>query len=274
MQQIIYFLKKFRYFLLFVLLESIAFIFIFQHHSYHQSKFVSSANAISGNLYEKVNNISEFFLLKDENKRLNEENTRLINQLENTKEQMVASTEIYDPVYNQKYVYRSAKIINNNFTRRNNYLTIDKGQNDSIYQDMGVINSEGVIGVVKNTSKNYASVLSILNSYSKINIRLKNSDHFGTMTWDGKDYNVLQIIDIPRQAILKKGDTLITGGKSAIFPEGIPVGTIVDFNFSNNRYEYINVALFNDMSALSQVRIVQNLYKEEQVELEEMNENE
>jgi rod shape-determining protein MreC len=274
MQQIIYFIKKFRYFLLFVFLELIAFNFILQHHSFHRSKFVSSANSLSGNLYEKVNNISEFFLLKEENKRLNEENTRLLNLLEKSIDSSYVSVLVDDTQFGQKYKYRSAKVINNNFTKRNNYLTIDKGLKDSVFQDMGVINNKGIIGVIKNTSNRFATVLSILNGYSKINIRLKNSAHFGTLVWDGKDYNTMQITDIPRQAILSKGDTIITGGKSAIFPEGIPVGVIKDFRFSNNKYEQIHVQLFNDMSAIGHVQVIQNLLKKEQVELELNNANE
>ena len=112
-------------------------------------------------------------------------------------------------------------------------------------------------------------MLSILNSNSKINIRLKNYDHFGTLAWDGKDYKITQITDIPRQAIIKTGDTIITGGKSAIFPEGINVGTIKDFKFENNQYIEINVALFNDMSSLGYVQVIKNLQKSEQLKLEQ-----
>ena len=274
MQQIIYFIKKFRYFLLFLILEIIALFFTLQYHSYHRSKFVNSANAISGNIYGKMNNLSEFFHLKSENQKFIEENTRLINllgKMNSTKDTVV---EFIDKDFKQKYNYLFAKVINNNFNRRNNFLTINKGRNDSIKPDMGVINSLGVIGVIKNTSANNATVLSILNSYSKINIRLKNSNHFGTLIWDGKDYNLLQITDIPRQAELKKGDTLITGGKSAIFPEGIPVGVIEHFVFENNKYEKIDMRLFNDMSALGYVQIIHNLQKTEQLELEQETINE
>ena len=271
MQQIFYFIKKFRYFLLFLALEILAIIFTIQHHSYHKSKFINSANSITGGIYNKMNTVNEFFNLKSENQLLIDENVRLKNILETKKvDYNKAFFIMVDTLqYVQKYEYVSAKIINNNFSKRNNSLTINKGSKLGVTTDLGVINGKGIIGVINNVSSNYATVLSILNSNSKINIRLKNYDHFGTLAWDGKDYKITQITDIPRQAIIKTGDTIITGGKSAIFPEGINVGTIKDFKFENNQYIEINVALFNDMSSLGYVQVIKNLQKSEQLKLEQ-----
>ena len=271
MRQIIYFIKKFRYFLLFIFLETLAFVVIVQDRSYHQSKFVNSANAITGCFYNKVNSVSAFFYLKKDNQLLSEENARLKNLLEARENKFVLdSFTVKDTSqYFQKYDYSVAKIINNNFTKRNNFLTINKGAKHGLGPDLGVINSKGIIGVIKNVSSNYANVLSILNTNSKINVRLKNSNHFGTLVWDGKDYNITQIIDIPRQALVKTGDTIITGGKSAIFPEGIAIGVVKDFKYEQNKYQIINVVLFNDMSAIGEVQIVKNLHKDEQITLEQ-----
>ncbi|MBK5209696.1 MAG: rod shape-determining protein MreC [Flavobacteriaceae bacterium] len=271
MRQIIYFIEKFRYFLLFIVLEIFAFVVIIQDYSYHQSKFVNSANFITGGIYKKVNSINEFFHLKTDNQLLSEENARLKNLLEK-RENVYASdsfTVIDTSQYFQKYEYSVGKIINNNFTKRNNFLTLNKGSKHGLNSDLGVINSKGIIGVIKNVSSNYATVLSILNNNSKINVRLKNNNHFGTLIWNGKDYNITQIIDIPRQALVKVGDTIITGGKSAIFPEGIPVGVVKDFKYEKNKYQQINVLLFNDMSSIGEVQIVKNLQKNEQITLEQ-----
>lgn len=276
MQQIIYFFRKFRYFLLFLLLEILAITFTIQHHSYHTSKFVNSANFITGVFYNKVNTINEFFLLKTENQLLIEENIRLKNLL--NKEEINYSQESYKVIdstkYFQKYEYSFAKVINNNFTKRNNTLTINKGSNHGLTSDLGVINSNGLIGVINNISSNFSTVLSILNDNSRINVRLKSSNHFGTLIWDGKTHTTTQLIDIPRQAKIKVGDTIITGGKSAIFPEGINIGIIKDFSFENNQYQQINVLLFNDMSAVGYVQIVKNLQKKEQKKLEKNTANE
>lgn len=271
MRQIIYFIEKFRYFLLFIVLEIFAFVVIIQDYSYHQSKFVNSANFITGGIYKKVNSVNEFFHLKTDNQLLSEENARLKNLLE--KRENVYAIDSFTVIdtsqYFQKYEYSVGKIINNNFTKRNNFLTLNKGSKHGLNSDLGVINSNGIIGVIKNVSSNYATVLSILNNNSKINVRLKNSNHFGTLIWNGKDYNITQIIDIPRQALVKAGDTIITGGKSAIFPEGILVGVVKDFKYEKNKYQQINVLLFNDMSSIGEVQIVKNLQKNEQITLEQ-----
>jgi rod shape-determining protein MreC len=271
MRQIIYFIEKFRYFLLFIVLEIFAFSFIIQNHSYHQSKFVNSANAITGGFYNKVNYVNEFFHLKIDNQILSEENARLKNLLDARENKFVLDsfTVIDTSQYFQKYEYSVAKIINNNYTKRNNFLTLNKGAKNGLTPDLGVINSKGIIGVIRNVSSNYATVLSILNSNSKINVRLKNSNHFGTLVWDGKNYNIMQVIDIPRQAVVKAGDTIVSGGKSAIFPEGIAIGVVKDFKYDKNKYQQINILLFNDMSAVGQVQVVKNLHKNEQFTLEQ-----
>ena len=270
MQQLIYFIRKFRYFLLFILLETIAFIFIIQHHSFHKSKFINSANAITGVIYNSVNSVNDFFYLKSENHRLIKENTLLRNLLNKSELNLNKDTFVLNDSakYGQKYKYSYGKIINNNYTKRNNTLTLNKGTNQGITTDLGVINSKGIIGVTKSTSNNYTTVLSILNKNSNINVRLKNSNHYGTLVWNGKDYNILQLIDIPRQAQIKIGDTIITGGKSAIFPEGIKIGAVKNFKFENNQYKNIDIVLFNDMSSIGYVQIIKNLERIEQQNLE------
>ncbi len=271
MQQIIYFIKKFRYFLLFLVLEILAFYFTIQHHSYHKSKFVNSANAVTGGFYKKTTALSDYFYLSTENKILIEENARLRNLLAKKDIEYNSTTFLVNDSssFTSRYEYTSAKIIKNDYTQRNNFLTLNKGEKQGLLPDMGVINGKGIIGVINSTSNNFATVLSILNKNSKINVSLKNSNHFGTLIWNGVDYNIVQVTDIPRQAQLKVGDTIITGGKSIIFPEGILVGSIKDFIFENNQYQQINVQLFNDMSAIGYVEVIKNLEKEEQLKLEQ-----
>ena len=276
MQQIISFLYKNKLFILFLLLETLAVVFTIQSHSFHKSKFVNSANFISGGIYDRVNNFKEFLLLKKENKRLSEENAYLRNLMElREKDSVVTDLVLADTTrYMQKYQYTSAKVINNNYRKNNNYLTIDRGSASGIEPDLGVINSKGIVGITKSVSKNYATVLSVLNVNSRINAKLLNSDHFGSLSWDNEDFNVVQLQDLPVQATIYVGDTVVTGGKSTIFPEGIPIGTIRDFRTRNNRYEYINIALFNDMSSIGYVQVVKNFDKLEILNLEEKSTNE
>ena len=276
MQQIISFLYKNKLFILFLLLEVLALIFTVQSHSFHKSKFVNSANFVSGGIYTRVNNFKEFLLLKKENQRLSEENAYLKNILD--REKMILesfrSDQIDTAIHYQKYNYISAKVISNNYRKNNNYLTINRGSNSFLEPDLGVINSKGIVGITKSVSNNYATVLSILNVNSRINAKLLNSDHFGSLSWDNNDYNVVQLQDLPVQAPIYIGDTVVTGGKSTIFPEGIPIGTIRDFQTQNNRFEYINITLFNDMSSIGYVQVVKNFDKIEIQSLEEKSTNE
>ena len=275
MQQLIYFIQKYKYFLFFLLLEFFALFITINNTNFHKSKFISSANEITGGFYEKATQLSDYFSVKAQNEALILENTSLKNQLEflNSKTDTLQDHLVVDSLkFNQKYVYTSAKIIKNSYHKKNNYITINAGSKNGVLKEMAVVNSKGIIGITDQTSSNYARVQSILNSNSKINARLKNSTHFGTLIWDGNDYNTVQLTDIPRQAILKIGDTIITGGKSTIFPEGILIGLVKKINNTNST-STIDIKLFNDMSNLSNVYIVKSLEKTE-IESLEKSENE
>lgn len=271
MQQIVSFIIKYKYFLFFLLLELIALSLTIQNHSYHKSKFVNSANFFTGGIHKRINSFKEYTYLKEHNQQLLDENTRLKNRLsQQLKDSAIHTIHIVDTTkYIQKYSYTLAKVIKNQYHKKYNFLLIDKGYKQGIKTDQGVVNSKGIIGITNTISKNYATVLSILNENSKINVKLLNSLYFGTLQWDGKDYNILQLIDLPIRANIKIGDTIITGGKSTIFPEGIPVGIVLNFSKKNNAYKNINIKLFNDMSAIGPVNIITNFDKEEIKQLEE-----
>jgi len=275
MQQIIYFFQKFKYFLFFLFLECIALTLTFNNLNFHKSKFVNSANSVTGIFYTTLSNSKEYLSLKSKNQSLQEENTQLKNDLERNKLFFSTDISVLDTVkYHQKYTYTEAKIINNNYSKPHNFLTINRGVNEGIVKEMGVINRKGIIGITENVSNNYTRVQSILNKNSNINARLKgNTAYFGTLKWNSIDYNTVQLHDIPRQAPLKIGDTIETGGKSTIFPEGIPIGTVSKINKRNTANSKINVTLFNDMSNLENVYVVKNLHKQE-IQLLENNSNE
>ncbi len=262
MQQLIYFFQKYKYFLFFLLLQAIALFLTINNNNFHKSKFVSSANNVTGGFYERFSKLSDYFDLKSQNEALASENEHLKNLLEKytSPKDSLGNYLVVDTVkYHQKYIYTKAKIIRNSYHKPSNYLLIDKGSNQSVSKEMAVINSKGIIGITEKSSTNYSRVQSILNSNSKINARLKNSNHFGTLIWNGKDYNTVQLEDIPRQAAIQVGDTIITGGKSTIFPEGILIGTIQSIDNRNS----IDIRLFNDMSNLKHIYVVINLDKEE-----------
>ena len=259
MQQIINFIIRDKTFLLFLLLFSISIIFTIQSHSYHKSKFINSANFLTGGIYNTVNNVSGYFDLKSQNQILSEENNRLKSLLYNA-ENNNDSTYIDSVTFINQYRFTSANIIRNSFSATDNMLLINKGKNDSIKEDFGVITSKGLLGIINKTSNNYATVISILNTTSNISAKLKKSNHYGSLTWNGKDPNITQLVDIPKVANVKIGDTIVTSGLSSIFPKGIYVGTIEDFKLDDaeNYYE-INVKLFNDMTSVEHVYIIENI---------------
>lgn len=239
--------------------------FTIQSHSYHQSRFFNSSNWITGNILETSNGVTTYFGLDRENQKLMEENQRLRTLLFNNDR---GDTITLDSVQ-QTYTVATGKVIKNSFAHPRNYITIDKGARDGIKPDMGVITSKGILGIVENTSNNFATVQSILNEKSNINAKIKNTDHFGSLIWDMKRFDVVQLVDIPRLVPLTIGDTIVTGGMSSIFPEGIPIGTIRKFDLNTSKSFYsIDVSLFNDMTNIKNVYIVNNNYREEILELE------
>jgi len=263
MQQIINFIIRNKNFLLFLLLFCLSLVFTIQSHSYHKSKFINSANFLTGGVYNSVNNISKYFSLKSQNEILAEENRKLRSLL--TNQDIKANTSYIDSVsFNKAYRFYTANIIKNSYSLTDNYLTINKGYKDSIKQDFGVISSKGLVGIIDKTSRNYSTVISILNSTSRISAQLKKTNHFGTLKWNTKNPALVQLIDIPKIAPVQKGDTIITSGRSSIFPKGIPIGIIEHFNLDDaeNYYE-IDVHLFNDMTNLEHIYIIENTNKEE-----------
>ena len=273
MQQIIFFLIRNKNFLLFIALFSISIFITIQTHSYHKNKFVNSSNAITGGIYSIKSSITDYFNLREENKILINENTRIRKQLESYKSKVVNQNIDTSSIFS-KYYFVSAKVINNSFSKTKNKLTINKGKRDSIQLDMGVITSKGIVGIIDNLSNKYATIQSILNTNSQINAKLKNAKHFGSLVWNAEDPNVIQLIDIPRLAPVKTGDTIVTGGRSTIFPEGILIGTVIDFELTEDENsQNLNIQLFNDMTNLEHVYIIDNIDTQEIINLEKGLEN-
>jgi len=272
MQQIINFLIKNKSFLLFLLLFCLSLFFTIQSHSYHRSKFINSANFLTGGIYESVNNINQYFNLIEENQKLLEENNRLKSILFNEKNELKENFSL-DSSLNNQFKLIAAQVYKNSYSATNNYLTINKGKRDSIEEDFGVITSKGIVGIIDNTSNKYARVLSILNSTSRVNAQLKNSDHFGSLRWNGVSPQIVQLIDIPKQAPIKVGDSVITGGLSTIFPKGIPIGSVESFKLDQTENYYnVEVSLFNDMTSIGHVYIIKNRDAAEISKLNNLNE--
>ncbi|MCX2718066.1 rod shape-determining protein MreC [Lentiprolixibacter aurantiacus] len=265
MQQIINFLIRNKTTLLYLLLLFISLLLTIQSHSFHQSKFFNSANRVSGNIFQTASNISSYFSLRAENKSLREDIEKLRNQLFN----LTYLDSLEMDTTNLQYRISVGRVIKNSYSNQKNYLTINLGSKQGIVQDMGVITAKGILGIVEASSNNYAIVQSILNTNSNINAKIKNTSYFGSLTWDGNDFTTVQLEDIPRLVPLMVGDTIVTGAMSSIFPENIPIGVIKKFDLNTSQSFYsIDVALFNDMTNIRNVYLIENLDRAEILELQ------
>lgn len=257
MQQIVNFILKNKSFLFFLLLLFTSITLTIQSHSFHRSKFINSANFVTGTVYKAYNAMSSYFNLNIENQKLNQENARLKTLISNIQKE--DKTYIDSTAFENTFKFIPARVIKNSYTKQQNILLIDKGQSDSIKEDLGVVDNNKIIGITASYNSKYTTVISILNTTSRISAQLIETNHFGTLSWNGKSPKVIQLTDIQKNAPVKIGDTVITSGRSAIFPKGILIGTIKDFklDITENFYE-INISLFNDMTNLEHVLIIEN----------------
>lgn len=270
MRNLIAFLNKNSFFFLFLFLEVIAFYLIIRNNRYQRASFINSANNISSGIYESFSNATDYFDLKEANESLARENARLReNQLSAYAEIFGDNVVVNDTIYGKKYLYVEAKVINNSVNKQNNYLTLNKGSLNGIQPGMGVIGSKGVVGIIKNVSANYSTVLSILHSRASISAKLKRTSYFGSMKWDGKNYRNGVLTDIPNHVSINLGDTVVTSGYSSIFPDNTAIATILDYGKPEGENFYdIKVRFINDLKSISHVYVVKNIHKTEIEELE------
>ena len=275
MRNLLNFFLKYNYWFLFILLEVISFVLLFRFNNYQGSAFFTSSNQVAGMAYEAANNVTGYFHLKSINDDLVQKNVELELQMERLRSALMELTSDSTGLERMKSdalkgydIYR-ANVINNSLTHVDNYITLDKGENDGIRSEMGVINGSGVVGIVYHTSANYSVVIPILNSKSSISCKIKRSDYFGFLKWDGGSSEYATVKDMPRHSLFSLGDTIVTSGHSAVFPGGIPIGTVEDMSDSHDGLSYLlKVKLFTDFGRLNDVRVIAQKGQEEQLELE------
>lgn len=275
MRNLIDFFLKYNYWFLFVLLEVISFALLFRFNNYQGSVFFTSSNVIVGSVYELANQVTGYFYLKDINDELVQENVELKLQMEQLRESLIAFSADSSGLEQIKrnalagYDIVKAKVINNSLIHADNYITLNKGEADGVYSEMGVIDGRGIIGIVYQTSAHYSVVIPVLNSKSSISCKVKNSDYFGFLKWDGGSSQYAIVKDMPRHSMFSLGDTIVTSGHSAVFPPGIPVGTVEDMSDSHDGLSYLlKVKLFTDFGRLNDVRVIARQGYEEQKRLE------
>ena len=281
MRKLIDFLWKNKHWFLFLTLELISFVLIYQNNAYQQRAIFSSANLIAGHLSSVSSSTSEYFYLRGENERLLDKNKELERQVLQLKEEL--NTYTADSLLKQvskltqtletdiAYEFAIAKVVNNSTTHLSNYITINKGEKDGIKPDMGVLSESGVAGIVSTVSSHFAVIIPILNPKFQLSCKIKGSEFLGTLKWNGRNARYANLIQLPRHTIFEVGDSVVTSGYSAVFPEGLLIGTVESFDNDEqqNNFYTLKVKLATQFETLHNVCVVTNKDQTEQRTLEQ-----
>lgn len=274
MRNLLDFLVKYNYWFLFLFLEAVSFVLLFQFNSYQGSVWFSSANAVTGKLYETSSEIESYFQLSKINSELTQRNLYLEQRLHKLEKQI--SDSAADSTMEKSLLVKSlqpyrlipAKVISMTAGRLDNLITINKGEVDGIKKDMGVVCGTGVVGIVYLTSKHYSIVIPILNSQSNISCVIQGRGYFGYLHWTGGDVSQAYVDDVPRHAHFRLYDNVVTSGYSSVFPAGIIVGKILHVYNSADQMSYrLRVKLSTDFGKLRDVCVVDNSALSEQIDI-------
>lgn len=261
--------------LVFLLLEAYCFYLLMQNNNFQNASMLNSANSAVAKTMEGVNYVREYIHLKDENASLAKDNASLRNSLKDALyENDTLLSTVSDSITHQQYTFISAKVIDNTVNRRNNYLTLNKGSMQGIKPEMGVICSDGIVGIVKQVSPHFCTVMSLLHKDARISAKIKRNDFFGSLIWEGESPFFASLKEIDKTVPVQKGDTIVTTPFSSIFPAGTMVGRVTDSRIAaGSNFHDIEVHLRTQFQRLTYVYIVNNILKEEQRKLEENNKN-
>ncbi len=271
MRNLIFFIWKHNFFFMFLIIETICILLIVQNNFYQKASFINSSNAVSANISQTSQSIEDYFYLKTVNENLAKENAALRSELMASKLLIdTSSYSVYKKELHQKYIYTEAKVVNNSTSRRNNYLTLNKGTLQGVKRNMAVIYSNGVVGQVQEVSDNFCTVMSLLHSKTTISAKLKKDGSYGPLVWNGENFDYATLNDIPTHVKLATGDSIVTSAYSLTFPENIMIGTVESYEREAGKYFYtVKVKLSTNFKKLTHVYIVTNIYREEQQTLEE-----
>ncbi len=273
MERLILFVYQYRAFFTFLVLEILCAWLIVENNAYQGTKFFNSSNGVVATMNNFSQSVRDYFQLSEVNRMLAEENASLKQTLEQQKLRVYPSNTLgtSDSTFIKQYDFVSAKVVNNHVDLVKNFITIDKGSDSGIEPGMAVISPLGVVGKVKLVSNHYGVVTSVLHIDVMVSAVLKRTEHFGTVQWDGQDPDLVEFKYIPRHVDPAVGDSVITSGYNAVFPEGIMIGIIDEVNLSDEALFYdLKVRLSQDFRKLSFVTVIKNHRKPEQDSLEQI----
>jgi rod shape-determining protein MreC len=271
MRNLIQFFIRNRAFFVFLFYALVSLGLLVRYNAYHQSVFFSSANTAVGEVYTIAGNVTGYFGLRDINQDLLERNGQLEREIQVLKEMVQEMrNEAVLPDSTTKYDFIMAQVINNSVGSVENYITLNKGRLDGLAPQMGVVDQNGIIGIVSLVSDHYAVVISLLNTKLRLSAKVKGSDYFGSLVWDAESPRFAVMEELPRHVEFHEGDTIVTSGYSAAFPEGIPVGIVAGHSRQrNDNFNALRIELAADFHRLSDVRVIVNNQQREQLSLEE-----
>ena len=263
MYNLLRFIKLNQFLLLFLLIEGGSVFLLLQNNSYQANAVIKFSTQYTSFIHNHTTAFSDYIALKKTNNYLIEENAKLHSILKHEE-------SFHDSILikNKIFSYQSAKIINNSINKRNNFITLNKGAKHGIKEGMGVVTHNGVIGIVHSVSENYSIVISLLHRKSSVGIKMMKNNHNGILKWEGFDYTTANITNFPSHILINKGDTIITNNHSIVFPEGINIGSIVDFEKDEEGYYNVKVTLFEDFNQLNFVYVIHSTEVAEQQNLE------
>jgi rod shape-determining protein MreC len=245
---------------------------LYRYNAYQRNIFLSSANTAFGYISSVSGTVMSYLQLREENRNLFERNglleleiLNLEQQLETLRTDSFAYADVMPDSIAGRYRYITARVINSSVIRLYNYFTIDRGSQDGIRPDMGVVSALGVVGIVSTVNEHFSVVIPLLNPKSRLSCKLKNGDFYGSLSWDGRDAQYANLEELPNHVEFQKGDTIVTSGFSAIFPPGIRVGTAVEMdNTRNHNFYSLRVKLATDFQRLKNVWVIRNGFQQEQ----------
>lgn len=274
MRNLLEFLAKYNHWFVFLILEVVSMVLLFQYNSYQGSAWFSSANAVTGKLYEWDANVETFFSLTKVNQELTQRNAYLEQEVQKLSDSLVCVTKDSSIYHRDQFAllrnYRliPAKVVANSIDKPGNLMTIDKGSADGIHKDMGVISGTGVVGIVYLVAEHYAVVIPVLNTKSNISCMIQNRGYFGYLRWKGGVSDLAYLEEVPRHAHFKLGDYVVTSGYSAVFPPGVRVGRILHvFNSADGLSYRVQLRLSTDFARLRDVCVIDDTAMKERLEI-------
>lgn len=261
---------KYSSWLLMLAYVAISCIMLFSSNPYQHHVYLTSAGSVASAVYSTTSNITGYFALRDINEDLQRRNNdlemevlRLKQLVRKADERIYADTMTVDTIFS-RYSFIIAHVINNSVSRPHNYLTIEKGSLDGVRPEMGVVDQNGVVGIVNVTGPHTARVISLLNPDFRLSCKVKGSEFVGSLQWDGKSPSEAVLEELPRHARFVKGDTIVSSGHSTAFPEGVPVGTVISsYKERDDNFIALRIKLLTDFSTLSTVRVVRDAMADE-----------